>query len=169
MNPPVLTDLSSEIKGLLHFKLDSFSDERGMNGELTNDIVWSSGFNRFKLTSYSKSRKGVIRGMHGDHDNFKLIQCLYGKIQLFIVDPRPQSPTFGKSKEFILDANEPVQLLIPSSVVNGHLCLSEECIFYYQWSLGYVPVEQQIHIKWNDPKYSLKWLENSPIISDRDK
>ena len=44
MKPPKLTSLSSEIEGLLHFQLDHFSDERGVNGELTNDVVWSGGF-----------------------------------------------------------------------------------------------------------------------------
>lgn len=168
MNPPILTDLSHEIKGVYSFKLDKFTDERGENGELTNDIAWCKT-NGFKLISYSKSKKSVIRGMHSDQHNFKLLQCLQGKIQLFLVDIRPNSPTFNNTKEFILDENDNFQILVPPSVLNGHLCLSETCIFYYQWSFGYVPIEEQLHGHYKDPKFNLQWLEDNPIMSNRDK
>ena len=58
---------------------DSFSDHRGEIFTVWNqkDIEWL----RFNHDKIAKSKKNVIRGLHGDKA-WKLISCIHGKIQL---------------------------------------------------------------------------------------
>lgn len=163
--PRVKTIKHNEIEGLYTYHPDKFEDHRGLNFE----IHQHNDYPIFELDSCSMSKKDVLRGFHGDQVNWKLIQCLHGKIQFFAIDMREESKTYLNFKEFILDSKEPVQVLVPARVVNAHLCLSDECTFFYKWSKGYVPIGQQIHVKWNDPRFNLNWKTQKPILSDRDK
>lgn len=171
MEKPKCINHNKEILGLMEFKLDSFRDHRGQNFEIFNVEDSEIMELPFRLDSCSVSKKNVLRGFHGDFCNWKLIQCLFGRIQFFVIDMREGSETFMNVKEFILDAKEPTQILVPSRVVNAHLCLSDECVFYYKWTDGYVPVSKQIHVKWNDSRFrdKIKWQTDTPILSDRDK
>lgn len=169
MKLPEFINYTSEIMGLHAYKLDIFRDERGGNYELYNKAGYYE--NNFALDSTSFSKKNVLRGFHGDFINDKLIQCLSGSIQFYVIDTRIQSPTYNHVKEFILSDSEPIQVLVPQGVVNAHLALTDNVIFWYKWSHGYVPIDQQIHIKWNDPKFKDKvnWMTQNPILSNRDK
>ena len=61
------------------------------------------------------------------------------------------------------------QVLIPNGCVNAHLCVSDECLFHYKFTHEYVAQKDQIHVKWNDPKYKVFWPIDNPILSARDK
>jgi dTDP-4-dehydrorhamnose 3,5-epimerase len=165
-----LINKAHDFRGLYEIKLDTFSDNRGKNFEIYSPD-YPFGNLSFNLDSCSMSKFGVLRGFHGDFKNWKLIQCLFGTIQLYIIDLKPDSWSYKEVKEFILSAEEPTQILIPPQVVNAHLCLSADCVFYYKWSEGYAPISEQIHLKWNDPEFKdkVKWKIENPIISDRDK
>jgi len=155
------------ILGLRAYFPDKFEDFRGLNFEIYKPNDYPS----FKLDSCSMSKRKVLRGFHGDTVNDKLIQCLHGKIQFYVIDMRETSPTYLNVQLWWLDSRFPTQILVPAGVVNAHLCLSEECTFFYKWSEGYVPINQQIHVKWNDPRFKDKvnWIYKNPILSDRDK
>lgn len=169
MNKPK-PNIHGSILGLVSFELDFFKDARGQNFEIFNYRSPHAIYN-FKLDSCSRSTFGVLRGFHGDNGNYKLIQCLYGEIQLYLIDMREKSTTYGNVKEFILNARTPKQVLIPAGVVNAHLCLSADCVFYYKWSDGYVDPKDQLHVKWNDERFRdrVKWRIANPLLSDRDK
>ncbi len=171
-------NLSSEIEDLFLIKNDSFEDFRGENFEGFDEELyhkefskresWKSENPKFIVDSYSKSTKNTLRGFHGDKDTWKLIQCLHGKIFFVVIDKRPLSSTFNKTKEFSLSAGNRSQVLVPKGCVNAHLCVSEECLFQYKITRKYVPQDKQIHIKWNDPTYSIHWPTVNPILSKRD-
>jgi dTDP-4-dehydrorhamnose 3,5-epimerase len=167
MNPPKIVR-HPDILGLKTYEIDAFKDHRGCNFEIYNQTPSERA--HFSLDSCSMSSKDVLRGFHGDTLNYKLIQCLSGRIQFFVIDLHSWSKTYLNVKEFILDAENPVQVLVPPHVVNAHLCLSDKCTFYYKWSHGYVPIEKQIHVKWNDPRFKNKvnWMTEKPILSERD-
>ncbi len=175
MNPPKRIDHSKDIKGLYEIQLGSFKDERGQNFEIFNYMGDWEGDNSLglnldfsgSLLSCSISKKNVIRGMHGQRMGYKLIQILAGEVQFFVVDYNPDNETWLNSKEFILSADKPTQILLPPYSLNGHLCLSENCSFFYIWQQGYVKIENQLHGKWNE--FGLPWQIPNPILSDRDK
>lgn len=158
---------NTKIQGLKAFFPSRFEDHRGSNFEIHNP----KDYPEFKLDSCSMSKKGVLRGFHGDFVNDKLIQCLHGNIQFYVIDMRENSKTYMNFQLWYLDSNIPTQILVPAGVVNAHLCYSEECTFFYKWSHGYVPIDKQIHVKWNDPRFKGKiyWNIKNPILSDRDK
>jgi dTDP-4-dehydrorhamnose 3,5-epimerase-like enzyme len=65
-----------------------------------------------------------------------------------------------------------LSVLIPPGFVNGHLCLSEECLFHYAQSYPttYVDVNEQDVLKWNDVRLDIDWPTGvKPILSERDR
>jgi len=173
MNPPILVDHSDKIDGLLEIKLDKFEDIRGVNFEGYNKSIYNKldkfPVKEFLIDSFSISKKNSLRGFHGDKFNWKMIQCLYGEIQFFAIDYRETSKTYLNVIEFSLNGKNPNQILLPPSVVNAHLCISGECLFAYKLSNNYAKPEDQLHIKWNDPRFNLNWKTQNAVLSNRDK
>ena len=62
-------------------------------------------------------------------------------------------------------------VIIPPMFLNSWLCLSQDCIYSYKYSFNgkYSDVDDQISVKWNDPKINFKWPNKKPILSKRDK
>jgi len=156
----------SEIRGLKKLNLDTFTDFRGDIWTTYTDCDFLPKFVQDKV---SVSKKHVLRGLHGDSEIDKLIICMHGRIQLAVLDLRKNSPTYGNAEMFDLSDESGVAIFVPSGCVNGHLCLSDKCIFFYKWSKIYSGPQNQVTIKWNDPKLDLKWKIKKPILSTRDK
>ena len=154
------------INGLMRLNLDTFTDFRGDIWTTYTDCDFLPKFSEDKV---SVSKKHVLRGLHGDSEIDKLIICLHGKIQLAVVDLRKESSTYGNSFMFDLSDQEGTAIFVPAGCVNGHLCLSEKCIFFYKWSKPYNGAEKQVTIKWNDPALNLNWKINTPFLSTRDE
>ena len=126
---------------------------------------------KFNHDKFSLSKKNVLRGLHGDKKTWKLISCPYGKFFLVVVNYEKKSKHFLKWQSFILSQKNGLQVLIPPNYANGHLCLSDECLFHYKLSYkgNYIDAKQQFSIKWNDPRLNIKWKIKKPILSIRDR
>lgn len=172
MKPQVLKNISN-IQDLVVLKLDAYSDYRGENFQsydcneyknLINDIT-------FTTDSLSFSTKNVLRGFHGDKQSWKLIQCIRGTIYFAVIDLRPESTTYEQVFTCTLSDKNKWQVLVPNGCVNAHVCISDDCIFSYKLSHGYVPIDQQLHVYWNDTRFlhKIKWpITVSPMTSHRD-
>ena len=64
---------------------------------------------------FSSSRKGVIRGIHGDHKTWKLVSCLQGELYFVVVDNRQESKNYLKWDCMMLDDKDRRQVLLPTS------------------------------------------------------
>lgn len=117
----------------------------------------------------SMSRQNVLRGLHGDQKTWKLIQCLYGEFYYVVVDMRKDLPSYKTVQTFVLNERNRYQVLVPAGCANGHLVLSERCIFSYKQSEHYQGMEKQFTVHWNDPDLNIVWPTDKPILSDRDK
>ena len=106
--------------------------------------------------------------MHADDFNFKLVSCIYGKVFFAVIDIRKKSSTLNNIEYFDLIGNNFTQILIPKGCAIGYQCLSEKCGFNYKFSQSYTPIDKQIQIKYNDPKYNIPWPLPNPILSERD-
>ena len=126
---------------------------------------------KFKHDKFSLSKKNVLRGLHGDNKTWKLVSCPYGKFLLVVVNCLKKSKDYLKWKSWILSHKNGVQILIPPNYANGHLCLSEKCLFHYKLSYigSYIDVKRQFTLRWNDPKLNINWRIKKPILSIRDK
>ena len=95
---------------------DTFKDERGF---LYTDFLESFFLSQLNLnkkfihSKYAYNNKNVLRGIHGDDDSFKLINCVYGRIFQVVVDCRKNSSTYLKYESYELNHKEPKLILIP--------------------------------------------------------
>jgi dTDP-4-dehydrorhamnose 3,5-epimerase len=157
--------------GAVVFDLWYFDDHRGQNFEGYNekDKIWLPDGVSFVRDCYSKSRKRTLRGLHGDGQTWKLIQCLYGEITFVVFNYENLT-----TAEIPLSSSYPQQVLIPPNCVNGHYCESKECVFSYKMST-YQNEFPQFTIKYNDEilKNKIDWNghfnSTNLILSDRDR
>ena len=153
---------------------DVFNDHRGflftdyLHSFFTKDFTPSLNFvhstNAFNI-------KKVLRGIHGDFESYKLVQCLYGKIFQVVVDCREDSPTFLKHDSFVLNYLKPQLILIPPGFGNAFLVLSDCAVYNYKlaYSGTYNDYDKQFTYKWSDKRLNINWPINDPILSNRDK
>ena len=125
----------------------------------------------WKISKFTRSRKNVLRGLHGDNVTWKHITCVWGEVYLVVVDNRPESPNYNKWESYIISERNHLSVLIPPGFVNGHLCLSDECLFHYTQSYPkeYVDWFDQEEVKWNDSQIGIEWPIKNPILNWRDK
>tara|TARA_Y100000310_G_C20461550_1_gene705611 strand:+ start:83 stop:610 length:528 start_codon:yes stop_codon:yes gene_type:complete len=168
---------ASNISGLTLITPILYKDSRGENFESFDTKAFASlikedhnlqktfKHKQFVLDTFSKSKRNVFRGLHGDHKTWKLISCLYGKIHCTVLQPDTK-----KIATFKLDSDKRQQILIPNDCVNGHYCMSDECLFNYKMTEHYGGIESQYTVKWRDSRYDFQWPFDlrKAIISDRD-
>jgi|TARA_B100000287_G_scaffold434031_1_gene497297 dTDP-4-dehydrorhamnose 3,5-epimerase len=124
-----------------------------------------------KISKFTRSRKNVLRGLHGDKVTWKHITGVWGEMYLVVVDNRPDSVNYLKWDSFIISERNHLSVLVPPGFLNGHLCLSEECLFHYTQSYpeGYVDWYEQDTMKWDDERVNIVWPIESPILNWRDR
>lgn len=158
------------IKGIKVIKGTIYKDNRG-----TLWTSWKKNRNlniHFNHDKFSFSKKNVLRGLHYDNKTWKLISCVHGKVFFVVVNCDPKSDFYLKSSSFILESKKNMQILVPPLFANGHLCLSNKCLFHYKLSYtgSYSDVDKQKVLKWNDKRIKVKWPKTDQIIlSKRDK
>lgn len=155
------------MKSVRTFPIAQHEDERGyLSPFWRKDIDYGVEFVEDRV---SYSRKGVLRGLHGDSDTWKLIVPIHGVMQFFVTPYKFIANEKPRVEEFILDSKEnPRAILVPPYHLNGHLCLSEDCVFLYKWSSYYKGADAQVSVRYNDPQLKLDWKIEDPILSTRD-
>ncbi len=150
-----------------------FGDARGYFMETYKFSEFkNNGANKpFVQTNHSKSKKGVLRGLHyqlNPKAQGKLIRAISGKLFDVAVDIRKNSPTYGKWVGETLSAENKKTLYIPEGFAHGFCVLSETADILYSCTEEYSP-EHEHGIMWNDPRINIHWPIESPLISERDK
>ncbi len=122
----------------------------------------------FVQDNHSYSKKDVLRGMHFQQGQGKLVRVGYGRIFDVAVDIRPSSPTFGAWEGVYLDDVTHQQLYIPPGFAHGFCVMSSEAHVLYKVTMEYDPeLEKGFH--YADPGVGIKWPINNPILSERDQ
>jgi dTDP-4-dehydrorhamnose 3,5-epimerase len=160
------------IKGLLIIEPQLFKDERGFFYESYNKYNLDQIINTvFVQDNESKSKKGVIRGLHFQKPPFeqtKLVRCVSGKILDVVVDIRKNSKTYGKSFSIELSSKNNKQLLVPKGFAHGFQVISDEAIVNYKVDEYYNP-DSESGIIWNDKDLLIKWNQDiEPVLSKKD-
>ncbi len=165
---PITVEKTS-LDEVLLIKPSRFEDHRGTYVETYNieDYERNGIGVKFLRDDISTSRKNVLRGIHYDNKTWKLIQCMQGKIFFVVVDMRNESPQYLKWVSFDLNDQNRHQVLVPPGFGNGHLVLSESCIFHYKMSEYYDPANEK-GVKWDDPSLGITWPVREPILSEKD-
>lgn len=160
----------TSLDGVLLIKPNVFEDFRGNYTEVYNKKTYiGAGITvEFIQDDLSTTYKGVLRGMHGDSLTAKLVQCAYGRIYQVVLNCNPGSKQFGKWESFILTHENRHQVYIPPMFGNGFYVLSDLAIYSYKQTTLYGEAKQFTY-KWNDPRFNIKWPDNNPILSERDR
>ena len=147
-------------------------------GKDKRGLIWTSWSDNHKINrkfnhdKFSLSKKNVLRGLHYDTKSWKLISCVFGKFFFVVVNFNKKSKSYLKVKTWTLDHRVNKSILIPPYHANGHLCLSDHCVFHYKMSYQgrYPDVKDQVSIKWNDKRLKVKWpiSKKKLILSKRD-
>ena len=150
-----------------------FGDERGQFLETYKQ----SEFGRFGIRdpfaqgNHSISRRGILRGLHYQAEpkaQAKLVRVVVGEIFDVAVDIREDSPTYGQWVTANLSAVNRAMLYIPAGFAHGFCVLSKSAEVLYMASKEYSPSHEK-GIIWNDPKLSIDWPIDAPILSAKDK
>jgi dTDP-4-dehydrorhamnose 3,5-epimerase len=152
-----------------------YGDDRGYFMETYN----KEEFNHAGLTmnfvqdNQSKSKKGVLRGLHfqKEHPQGKLVRVLSGKVFDVGVDLRSASETYGQWQGVILSGENKKQFYVPEGFAHGFLVLSDTATFSYKCTDFYHP-EDEGGIIWDDRDININWpLEDIDkiLLSDKDK
>src|SRR5262249_2704972 len=119
--------------------------------------------------NHSRSRRGIVRGMHFQPGQAKLVRCVRGEIFDVIVDIRPGSPQFGEWEGFRLDDVDHYQLYIPDGFAHGFCVLSELADVTYKISSYYDP-QAEMGFAFDDPEVGIEWPAASELVaSERDR
>ena len=165
--------IETSIKDVYKIEVKKYGDNRGYFMETYKDTDFkkaSLNYN-FVQDNQSKSKKGVLRGLHFQkkYPQAKLVRCIEGEVFDVCVDLRKDSPTYGKWEGVILSAEQGNQFMIPKGFAHGFVVLSETATFCYKCDELYHPGDEG-GIIWNDPEIGIKWPINFDVIlSEKDK
>jgi len=149
-----------------------FDDERGFFAEIFREDVWrGAGLpSSFAQVNLSRSRRGVIRGLHfqWDPSQAKLMRVARGSAYCVAVDIRPDSPTLGRWVGHTLTADaEPVLLWAPASFARGFCALEDGTDVEYLVTARYNGAAES-GIRWNDPRIGIAWPLEDVLLSAKD-
>ena len=149
-----------------------FGDERGFFLETFQAKRYSDiGIDLpFVQDNYSRSRKGVLRGMHFQKTKpqGKLVSVVKGEVFDVAIDIRQESPTYGKWEGVVLSEENKHQLWVPPGFAHGFLVLSDTADFVYKCTDYYDPSDEG-SILWNDSEVNIDWPIKNPTLSEKDK
>ena len=164
----------TKLSGVVRVTPRVFTDERGFFMESWQREKFAAvGIEaEFVQENHSRSRYGVLRGLHYQNPNpqGKLVRVVSGTVFDVVVDLRRGSPTFGQWEGFRLDAFKHEMLWVPAGFAHGFLTLSGEADFIYKVDAFWAP-ESERTLAWNDPKLGIDWpLPDADIIlNDKDR
>lgn len=161
----------TELEGVLIIEPEVFGDRRGFFKESFHAERYAKfGIKaQFVQDNYSRSKAGVLRGMHLQQrrPQGKLVSCPNGAIFDVAVDVDPRSPSFGKYVAVELTGSNHKQLWIPPGYAHGFCVLSEMADLHYKCTDIYCPDDQSGFV-WNDPDVAIPWPIKDPQLSEKD-
>lgn len=116
------------------------------------------------------AKRGTLRGLHyqlAPAAEVKLVRCIRGALFDAIVDIRPDSPSFGKWFGAELNDENRLMMYAPRGFAHGLMTLREDTEAFYLASDFYSP-EHERGIRWNDPRFAIKWPMEPAEISPKD-
>jgi dTDP-4-dehydrorhamnose 3,5-epimerase len=153
---------------------DVFEDERGFFVEVFRaDQFAELGLpTAFVQDNHSRSRKGVLRGLHFQWEPpmGKLMRVTQGSAFLVAVDIRKGSPSVGQWFGIEVSAQNKKQVWAPAGFARGFYVISDYAEVQYKCT-GIYNSRGESGILWNDRRIGIEWPVDNPaelVISDKD-
>ena len=168
------TRIDTSIKGVYVIEPTVFGDNRGyfMETYSKKDFEEIGIKEEFVQDNQSKSKKGVLRGLHFQTENTqgKLVRVIKGNVFDVAVDLRRNSKTFGKWIGVELSEDNKKMFYIPPYFAHGFLVLSDEAEFTYKCTDVYNHSAES-GIKYDDKDINIEWpeVDCEILTSEKDK
>jgi dTDP-4-dehydrorhamnose 3,5-epimerase len=163
---------TTTLAGVLLFVPAPNRDDRGLFTR-TFDVAAAAAHGvdgrAFVQDSQSRSRQGVVRGLHGraGTGEAKLVRCARGAVHDVVVDARRASPMFGRHEAFRLDDERFWHLYIPPGLLHGFQALTDEADICYRIDRPHDPAED-LAVRYDDPHLAITWPQRVTTLSARD-
>jgi dTDP-4-dehydrorhamnose 3,5-epimerase len=152
-----------EIPGTTLTTLETHADERGSFAE----IMRAAGFpNAFVPANHSRSRAGVLRGLHYHRHQADLWYVVRGRMQVGLADLRKRRSR-PATASLVLDSDDPAALYVPPGVAHGFLALTDLDLIYFV--TRYFDATDEFGVAWDDPALNIPWENPDPVLSERDR
>ena len=161
----------TRLEGPVLVQPDLHGDARGFFQETYRKAAFGhfGVHDEFVQDNHSRSGRGVLRGMHFQPGQVKLIRCARGAIFDAIVDIRPGSPAFGRWEGFRLDDERHLELYVPDGFAHGFCVLSDVADVIYKVSSYYDPAVES-GFRFDDPDVGIAWPADLDVkVSERDR
>lgn len=165
-----------EIDGPLVIHGVRHADDRGFFSETYQQQRYAElGLPEFVQENLSKSRKGVLRGLHWqapDMAQGKLVTCLRGSIVDFVVDIRKGSPTFLEFLAIPISDQALDSIWVPEGFAHGFLALEDETLVQYKvnrfWSAAHERALNTSFVMDRIEKSALARFDGEFVLSGKD-
>lgn len=149
-----------------------FGDQRGFFMETYKAPDFQKNGIQFDFIqdNHSKSKKGVIRGLHYQlppKAQGKLVRVAQGKLLDVVVDIRKGSPYYGKWLAVELSGENKHMLWVPPGFAHGVCTLEDGTELLYKATDVYSPNDER-GIRWDDPEIGIDWPLDNPELSEKD-
>lgn len=163
--------IEAGLGGVVVIEPEVFTDSRGFFFETWHRRRYAdNGLDLdFVQDNLSRSRRGVLRGLHFQHPRGqgKLMHVLEGEVFDVAVDLRRGSPTFARWVGVVLSAENHRQLYVPPGFAHGFCVLSEQALFAYKCTAFYDRSVERA-VRWDDPSIGIEWPLRDPLLSSKD-
>lgn len=161
----------SKLDGCFEIEFNKLKDNRGHFTKTFNvELFEQLGVNMpIEEEYFTFSTKNVFRGLHFQIPPKaidKIVYCVNGRVNDYVVDLRKNSPTFGQYVCFELDGETPKAVFVPVGFAHGFYVLSDSALMQYKVSKVF-DKDCDTGIAYSSFEFA-KAIVN-PIISDRDK
>ncbi|WP_277681906.1 dTDP-4-dehydrorhamnose 3,5-epimerase family protein [Saccharomonospora azurea] len=164
-----------KVSGVFEFTPQVFPDDRGyfLSPLQESDFAEAVGHGFFPLAqaSCSRSRRGVVRGVHFTRTPpgvAKYVYCPHGTVLDIVVDLRVGSPTFGQHDTVVLDQKDFRSVYFPVGVGHAFVALEDDSTMQYLLSSEYMP-QHELAVSVLDPELALPIpTDLEPLLSARD-
>ncbi len=161
------------LSGAYVVELEKRGDDRGFFARAfcRNEFARAGLATEFVQVNNSMSiEQGTLRGMHyqlAPRAETKLVRAIRGTLWDCILDLREGSATFGKWFGETLSAENRKMMYVPKGFAHGFITLEPSTEAFYFVDEFYSP-EHERGLRWNDPKFGIRWPAQPRIISDKD-
>lgn len=161
------------LPGVVKARAKEYADDRGAFAELykKSDFIEAGIKREFVQMNYSRSHKGVIRGLHYQLEpgaQGKLVLALSGHIYDVVVDLRRNEATFGQWIGLDLVAERKELVYVPEGFAHGFSVLSDKAEVIYYCTSEYAP-ELERGIRWDDLALGIDWRVVKATVSKKDQ
>lgn len=155
------------IEGAFLVPLTPHADDRGFLVEVFRH-EWLGEVAEMVQANLSRSRAGVLRGLHFHRRQADYWCVLAGRAFVGLFDLRAGSPTEGRKAELTIDAEaERTALYLPPGVAHGFYAETEVLLQYLVDT--YYTGEDELGLAWDDPGVGIVWPSGEPILAERDR